>query len=363
MTDDNNPLYPFYRDGKFGFFNRDFKEVIPPIYLSGNPHQGELGNFSDGFALVRRTDFRYVFIDKQGVELGANWYQKNQMTKGFFSMLNQNGWGFMDTAGKNQPREFSEGLAAIQDPAGWGFIDTTGKLVIEPQFEFVESFSDGLARVSVYKDGVTVYAGTINRQGEFVFKQDFQNVAKFYEGLAAAKYNNQWGYINTKGEWAIEPIYDFVSRFSEGLGGVEVNDEVGFVDVSGKIVIRPKFKLVSPFKDGLAIFETKTYGLRAAGVINRQGEVVVEPNFSRIVWFSEGLASAYELPPPNDPEREMLCGAIDATGQYVISPQFSYIGKFQNGLAHVTFSKMNKQEKNTCYIDQTGRVVWDGLKK
>ena len=81
MTEDNNPLYPFYRDGKFGFFNRKFEEVIPPTYSSGNPHKSGFGNFSEGFALVRRTDLHYAFIDKQGVELGARWSQQKPINK------------------------------------------------------------------------------------------------------------------------------------------------------------------------------------------------------------------------------------------------------------------------------------------
>src|ERR1039457_842039 len=46
---------------------------------------------------------------------------------------------------------FSEGLAAVRigdDKTGkWGFIDGTEKFVINPQFDFAFSFAEGLARV------------------------------------------------------------------------------------------------------------------------------------------------------------------------------------------------------------------------
>jgi WG containing repeat len=47
--------------------------------------------------------------------------------------------------------EFSEGLAPVKIGTGcelcgkWGFIDKTGKVVIEPRFEAVNDFSEGLA--------------------------------------------------------------------------------------------------------------------------------------------------------------------------------------------------------------------------
>lgn len=58
---------------------------------------------------------------------------------------------------------FSEGLAAVKTDDGWGFIDTTGKMVIDPQFDDVQSFQDGLAFVTVL--GKEAY---ITKTGAFV---------------------------------------------------------------------------------------------------------------------------------------------------------------------------------------------------
>ena len=44
---------------------------------------------------------------------------------------------------------FSDGLAAVNMGAQWGFIDKTGHYVINPQFDFAQSFSDGLAAVRI----------------------------------------------------------------------------------------------------------------------------------------------------------------------------------------------------------------------
>ena len=48
---------------------------------------------------------------------------------------------------------FSDGLAAVRSgdarTGKWGFIDKTGRIVINPQFGLADSFSDGLARVVI----------------------------------------------------------------------------------------------------------------------------------------------------------------------------------------------------------------------
>src|SRR5205823_2011220 len=65
---------------------------------------------------------------------------------------------FIDNTGKiiiNNPElgnygDFSEGLASAQN--GWakyGYIDKTGKIIIPPQFDFTDKFSEGLARVKI----------------------------------------------------------------------------------------------------------------------------------------------------------------------------------------------------------------------
>jgi len=46
-----------------------------------------------------------------------------------------------------QAESFSEGLARVKVGNQWGYIDKVGKLVLQPQFEQAESFSEGLGLV------------------------------------------------------------------------------------------------------------------------------------------------------------------------------------------------------------------------
>ena len=63
-------------------------------------------------------------------------------------------YGFIDKSGKvviepqfDDAEDFSEGLAQVGKDGKWGFIDKSGKVVIEPQYDYVGDFSEGLAKV------------------------------------------------------------------------------------------------------------------------------------------------------------------------------------------------------------------------
>ena len=63
-------------------------------------------------------------------------------------------YGFIDKSGKvviepqfDNVSAFSEGLAKVEKDDKWGFIDKNGKVVVEPQFDDAEPFSEGLAKV------------------------------------------------------------------------------------------------------------------------------------------------------------------------------------------------------------------------
>ena len=50
-------------------------------------------------------------------------------------------------------RPFSEGLAVIRTGGKYGYIDRTGQVVIEPQFDDAEDFSDGMACITINVEG------------------------------------------------------------------------------------------------------------------------------------------------------------------------------------------------------------------
>lgn len=74
---------------------------------------------------------------------------------------------------------FQEGLAAVLIDGYWGFIDKNGKIVIQPEFEHVRDFVEGLASFSV---GAVLELedegkfGFIDQTGKIVVEPKFDQV-------------------------------------------------------------------------------------------------------------------------------------------------------------------------------------------
>ncbi|KAA5467163.1 WG repeat-containing protein [Bacteroides cellulosilyticus] len=79
----------------------------------------------------------------------------------------------------------------------FGYIDKSGKFVIEPQFEFADDFSEGLAIVTI---------------------------------------NDEYGFIDKSGKFVIEPQFEYASKFSDGISRVENNGKEFKIDTNGNVV-------------------------------------------------------------------------------------------------------------------------------
>ncbi|WP_141045003.1 WG repeat-containing protein [Campylobacter coli] len=127
-------------------------------------------------------------------------------------------------------------LIRVKIDGQWSFLDKNGEFAIEPKFDYVWSFWEGLAGVKLNGKW-----GFIDKSGKIVIESKFDSGGHFSEGLAGVKLNGKWGFIDKNGEFAIEPKFDYVWSFWEGLAKVELNGKYGLIDKSGKIVIEPIF--------------------------------------------------------------------------------------------------------------------------
>lgn len=73
----------------------------------------------------------------------------------------------------------------------YGYIDKKGAFVVQPQFDQITVFSEGLAPVRVGDKW-----GYIDKSGNRVIKLQFNEVKEFTEGLGAVRIGKKWGYIS-----------------------------------------------------------------------------------------------------------------------------------------------------------------------
>ncbi len=114
--------------------------------------------------------------------------------------------------------DFDQGVASVIDEQGWAFINTQGKVIIRP-FIFdngPDYFIEGLSRFVQHGK-----IGFINEKYEIIIPAQFDFVRPFNKGMAAfctgcqtVKFDDEhsiirggtWGYINKEGHILIDQI-------------------------------------------------------------------------------------------------------------------------------------------------------------
>lgn len=199
-------------------------------------------------------------------------HEANASTR-LFRILKEGKFGFIDRTGKvvikpqfDDAEDFSEGLALVVISRTKEFIDVAGKVVIVPRdFEPINGFTNGLARGNI--TNTSPYTkGYIDKTGKLVIDTKAMGACEFSEGLACVQ-AGKWGFIDPSGRYVIKPQFDEVSYFREGFATVTFWDQSkasqhkqGYLDKTGRIVIQPQFDVTQSFSEGLA-----AVGMKAGG--------------------------------------------------------------------------------------------------
>lgn len=240
----------------------------------------------------------------------------------------------------------------------WGFADASGRVVVEPQFDEIPGFTEGIGRV--VKNG---RYGFVDSKGRILVPPRYKRAYPFSEGVSCVTLDNdRRAYVDAGGNVVSDSAYEYRdAAFTEGLAPARSNGKWGFVDRSWRLVVPARFDLVGYFSDGLATVEID----HQTAVIDRAGRIVIQPRSWSISIFSEGLAAF--LPSgggltirvgPDD-----RWGYIDRKGRIVIPPRFVSATAFSGGLARVTESPDIKWISGGCWngydlINRYGEYVW-----
>jgi hypothetical protein len=148
--------------------------------------------------------------------------------------------------------EFHEGLAAVEfGTHRWGFINRDGELAIPGPYTRVGNFSQGLAMVNI-GPGEIGMKGYIDRSGKIVIEPQFLGAGPFNEGLAPvliplpaekgapadkttpSRPRGKMGYIDRTGKVVIPPRFFRTSAFKNGVARVSENPyHHGCIDKTG----------------------------------------------------------------------------------------------------------------------------------
>jgi len=105
------------------------------------------------------------------------------------------------------------------------------------KYDEVGHFYEGLAQVMFKRK-----YGLVNKQGTEVVPPKYDFVDDFHKGLARVRLYDKWGYIDKKGTEVVPVKYDYAEKFRDGLSEVELDDKVGWVTREGKELLLTKDK-------------------------------------------------------------------------------------------------------------------------
>lgn len=306
-------------NGKWGYINKTGKVIVEPQFENAY-------DFSDGLAFVAKGSiFIKYCIDKTGrividdpqYEFTTPWFKDGLALAFFFKkgqsssdnviFINKKGeikldlkdFDYYNCDMELLCQNFSEGLLPIYNRKlflsnrimKWGFIDKKANTIVEPQYEWVREFSEGLAAVEINDKW-----GYIDKAGKVVIKPQYSDAYTFSEGLAVitkpftisnGNILNKNGYINKQGEIIVKPQYDMAYPFSDGLGlvtdGYKNERKTIYVMLDGKpyLTFKNEFDEMYPFINGLALVKLHN---GVEGYINKKGE---------LIW--QGSKSSYNI--------------------------------------------------------------------
>ncbi|MDB5227980.1 MAG: repeat protein [Bacteroidota bacterium] len=262
----------------------------------------------------------------------------------------------------NRVEAYSEGLAVVQKKTAsydyfYGAVDKTGKLIIPVQYTYLGNLRDGLMNFK----GENKKFGFINKENKVVIEPQYVNMGYFSNGLAPASLSEGalYGYINKENKFVVEPKYEDAETFYNGYAEVYKHkksysknnystsaskDEIVLIDTTGK-EITDTYESISLRKDG-GIFMVKKND--KYGLIDSTGKVILPVEYKEIKEFSDGMAIV---------QKEMgYYGVVNTKGALKLNPDYNYLsGYYKNGLMIVKkdgkYSVLDKNMKTVIPAD------------
>lgn len=351
-----------------------------------------VGYFRDGFMPVHQQGY-YGYADVDGqVQIDAKYSYASNFDGGvaivavgrkladdeFFKIMADRKveglkFGLIDTSGNylvepiyDYIRPFSDGLAPVFKDEQWGFVDRSGKQIIPAQYSRARPFSEGLS--VVVRQGVGRFV--IDKTGNELFKLSGRRSRKFQEGLLF--YSDGYGdsgFLDASGSKVIEfnndntgsstagqlPQYQAKSDFSDGLVAVEIDNDTAAAAATAAMEAAEK---AAAMASGEPYVEKKTnVSHDKCGYMNKSQKVVVPLEYSKCGDFVNGMAAVGLR---NSGDELLYWTLIDKSGKQKFDQGYDAIWSIRFGDAPNSLFKRTDSFWVTITDEKQGAIFWDG---
>ncbi len=261
-----------------------------------------------------------------------------------------NKWGFLNEKGEVQiepiydlVEDFSDGLAAVEvEHNKWGYIDTEGNVVIEPQFYSASDFVAG--RACVWKeDGDNIKEVFIDKEGnellETVENYNLRYLPNFY--FTRNKYW-KWTCYDYQGNKIGDTLYCNIKDYKEDMIGVRIKTNKGkfwgYMNENAELVVPCEYEDIKYYNEGFAAVKKDGKW----GFVDKEGNIVIKIKYDKVRNFSQGLAAV---------KKGKKWGFVNKKGKVIVKPKYSRANSFSEGLASV------KHKGKWGYINKKGKFA------
>lgn len=400
----------FTLEGKHGFFDTFFHEVIPAVYQN-------VLSFSNGLAAVRQND-KWGFIDRSGKIVVDFLYDSvSHFISGFAAVKLNGRWGRINKLGRvvnamkydKFPSQSSyhnwNGQVAVILSGKMGVVDSTDNFIIplrdaeiwdwhpfweirsKGRFALRSIFSEVTSpylytetRSLGYKSGDIAVSDTngnwfwMDSQAHIVPTPSFtseKDLSLYYnlymdsvnwpnhdrdinftDGLAPlANYMHKYGYIDTNRNLVIPYQFTSAEHFQDGKARVNFDSLTGVINTQGKY-IEPLTRITYPCIGGVRFTSCR----KKIGLIDASGKEVIPCVYDELDYTSDGLVHA------------MLngkCGYFDTLGNNPVLLIYDIITPFNEGRMAACFTTCwTRRNQNEPYrLDTAKNVEVDLLSK
>lgn len=309
------------RGNYWGFINENGVMVIPPQYEFAFDFQ------DNGLAIVQLKD-HFGVIDQSG----------RYVVKPVYDSINQ----------------FSEGRAIVLDHHNFSVIDETGMILNPKPYEFIGDYHEGRALFHQIDDQEVSKYGYLDLQGKVVIPPQYQAANNFTEGKAFIKIkDSKYALIGLNGESLANFNYPYVGMPGDGLLAFQekTNGKYGYIDEYGNVIISPRYTGAQPFRDGRAVVYISEDHRKKSGLIRKDGNYILSPEYNDILLLGETRAAIGKA----IDEKKTFIGSkyaiADTNGNFLTDYRFYGVMDYVNGIASVY------DDTHTFFIDRNGKTV------